>query len=270
MVKRFARWLLRWDGRTTAQRYVLKYRILSTAANLMSLLPLRLPSLLRFFGSDKQMPGWHRYGDTYARIFSAFKYRRLKLLEIGIGGYAESLGGRSLLAWQAYFPFATIIAADIVPKHELGGWRRHIHTLDQSSQQMLDGFGQSNGPFDIIIDDGSHMNAHQVLTFHALFPHLRNDGLYVVEDVQTSFWSSNVAGFEWDGADVSDPAFSSTCVGHFLELAKYINHAEFPHLDGLDEAQLAMVRQIQSITFVHNLIIVRKGDNTLPSTFIAR
>jgi hypothetical protein len=47
--------------------------------------------LLQGFRSDKHMPGWHRYGDTYGALFRRFKYRRVKLLEIGIGGYHTSL-----------------------------------------------------------------------------------------------------------------------------------------------------------------------------------
>ena len=41
--------------------------------------------------------------------------------------------------------------------------------------------------FDIIIDDGSHLRKDVIKSFHLLFPHLNNDGLYVVEDMQTSY-----------------------------------------------------------------------------------
>lgn len=268
LVKKLARWLLRWDSRTDEQRDILQYRVLSALANLICLFPLRLSALLQLFGSDKQRPGWHRYGDTYARLFFPLKYRRLKLLEIGIGGYMASLGGRSLLAWQAYFPFAAIVAGDIVPKQALAGWRRHIHTLDQSSPEILNSFAQQAGPFDIIIDDGSHLNAHQILTFKSLFRHLRDNGLYIIEDVQTSFWRGIVGDVEWDGAAITDADFGTTCVGYFVELTKYINHTEFLTLDGLDKERLSFAKQIKSISFVHNLIIIRKGDNMLPSRFV--
>ena len=47
----------------------------------------------------------------------------------------------------------------------------------------------SHGPFDVIIDDGSHVPSHQKLTFQTLWPHLRPGGLYAVEDIETSFWA---------------------------------------------------------------------------------
>jgi hypothetical protein len=48
---------------------------------------------------------------------------------------------------------------------------------------MLYGFG-----FDIIIDDGSHVNEHVITTFEYLLPILNNEGLYVIEDTQTAYW----------------------------------------------------------------------------------
>jgi hypothetical protein len=201
-------------------------------------------------------------------MFRPWKYRRVKLLEIGIGGYDDSLGGRSLLAWRAYFPFGTIIACDIVPKSELASRRRHIRQLDQASAADLALLCEQEAPFDIIIDDGSHLNAHQIFTFEHLFHALKDGGIYVVEDVQTSFWPGRVKDVIWDGARIGDPQFRQTCYGYILELAKYVNHAEFVNGEGLDERLLGFARQVKRISFEHNLIILHKGDNDEPSTFV--
>ncbi|MSP03644.1 MAG: hypothetical protein EXR07_21785 [Acetobacteraceae bacterium] len=69
-------------------------------------------------------------------------------------------------------------------------------------------------------------------------------------------------GVKWDGALIGDQAFRQTCYGYFLELAKYVNHAEFMEPAGADTSLMAIGRKTKQITFEHNLIIVRKGDNT--------
>ena len=38
------------------------------------------------------------------------------------------------------------------------------------------------GPFDIIIDDGSHINRDVIVSFEQLFPLLNDKGLYIIED----------------------------------------------------------------------------------------
>ena len=243
--------------------YLRAYRLAGLLARSASWLPIPLWRLLQFFRSDKHMPGWHHYGHTYGALFRRFKYRRVKLLEIGIGGYQASLGGHSLLAWQAFFPRGTVVAGDIVPKQALGGRRRRVRQLDQSSAEDLAELCRQEAPFDIIIDDGSHLSAHQIHTFEHLFGALREGGVYVVEDVQTSFWPGRVAGTEteWDGAHITDPRFRQTCYGYFLELAKYVNHAEFAERRDLDARMLALAQDITRIAFEHNLVIVWKGEN---------
>ena len=43
---------------------------------------------------------------------------------------------------------------------------------------------------DIIIDDGSHIEEHQIFTFGVLFPKLKPGGVYIVEDISSSVKSS--------------------------------------------------------------------------------
>jgi len=46
----------------------------------------------------------------------------------------------------------------------------------------------------LIIDDGSHINSHIITTSNFLFPFLNKGGVYVVEDLKTSYWSSFFGG----------------------------------------------------------------------------
>ena len=204
----------------------------------------------------------HLYGWTYQELFRPLKYRRIKLLEIGVGGTEDDVGGRSLLAWQAFFPFATIIGVDYLPRDAVATWHTRFHRADQGSADDLAALCAKEGPFDVIIDDGSHLSFHQLFTFHHLFDALNDGGIYVIEDVHTSFWpnSVDVGGVHWDGADIDDADFRRTCVGYFLDLAKHLNHAEF-----VRPRQPGIAMKIDRIGFEHNLVIVRKGDNDDPS-----
>jgi demethylmacrocin O-methyltransferase len=240
-----------WRGGSLSYRD--RYRI----AVLLSFLPLRLASLLRLFGSDKQSVGQHSYGATYHELLLKWRYRKVKLREVGI------LNGESLLAWRAFFPFGTIIGCDIEPKKQFSVGKIKTYLVDQSSRSDLESLSEKEGPFDVIVDDGSHQNDHQILTFYKLFWTLRDGGIYIIEDVQTSFWP-----VVYGGAHVQDPAFAHSCVGEFLELTKYLNHNEFFSLKNLDERRLACAKKIRRVAFEHNLIIVIKGPNDEDSNFL--
>jgi hypothetical protein len=247
------------DGRLTT--YGDRHRI----ASLLSLVPIPLPRILALFGSDKQRPGQHDYGKTYQRLFRGLRYRRLKILEIGV------LTGDSLLAWRAYFPRAVTVGLDIEDKRALAmGDKTRLYQGDQSSAADLNRVCAAEGPFDIVIDDGSHQSRHQLFSFLQVFPHITDGGLYVIEDVQTSFWSGVVIRTQWDGRHITDPKFAHTCYGWFLDLARYLNHAEFETFDGIDSQKMELGQQTRRIVFEHNIIVVEKGANTQPSNFMRR
>jgi hypothetical protein len=257
--------LLGWSAMPPSRKDVIRHRINSLHATLACLIPRSISNIFLYYKSDKHMPGKHLYGPAYGEFLKPYRYRRIKILEIGIGGYADSLGGNSLLAWQAYFPFARIVGCDIQDKRMLSTRNTRVYRIDQSSAGDLAELVRAEGPFDIVIDDGSHLNRHQIFTFEALFESVSNDGLYVVEDVQTSYWPDRVGSVTWDGAHIGEHRFVDTCVGYFLDLAKYLNHAEFRSRCGVDDRKLRLARSIRRIAFEHNLIFVQKGDNTAPS-----
>src|SRR5262245_24734187 len=163
---------VRWDRKSEVETanfltrfdYV-RYRLLRFVSYVICFFPIPLRLLLQISLSDKHQPCDHQYGYTYDALFRRFKYRRIKLLEIGVGGYGKRLGGESLNAWQAYFPFARIIGCDIQNKTRLNTLRAKIYVLDQSSKTQLEELCNKEESFDIIIDDGSHLSSHQIRTF---------------------------------------------------------------------------------------------------------
>ncbi|MGC3976971.1 MAG: hypothetical protein QM751_01255 [Paludibacteraceae bacterium] len=107
---------------------------------------------------------------------------------------------------------------------------------------------------DIIIDDGSHYCEHIIKTFNVLFPYLKNGGIYVIEDTQTSY-RENSGGS-------SDLKADFTSINYFKKLIDGINYMEYT-----DENYIPTYfdLNITSIHFYHNLIFIFKGENNEPS-----
>jgi hypothetical protein len=135
------------------------------------------------FGTDKSSRE-HDYLSFYEVFFEGIRQSRTNVLEIGV------LFGASLRMWEEYFPNGVVVGADIDPGvKSLSTPRIFTEVIDQSNIEDLVQLGVRHGPFDIIIEDGSHLWEHQITTFRTLFPFLNNGGHYVVEDLHTNFGS---------------------------------------------------------------------------------
>ena len=187
-------------------------------------------------GTDKF--GYHDYTPNYFKMFAPLKDAPLKLLEIGVGGYADDdRGGQSLEVWRDFFPNAQITGIDIQKKTMDLGPRVEILQGSQVDPDFLKELVASHGPFDIIIDDGSHRNEHIVASFQMLFPTLAPGGIYVAEDVQTSFHPRF-------GGSLNMRAPNS--VGYFGELLRNISG------------------DVAGIERYHNMIAIHKAQDGAP------
>lgn len=206
-----------------------------------------LSYLARLFGTDKW--GSHWYTEHYQRYFASFKNKRLKLLEIGIGGYDNvSSGAASLRMWKAYFRKSHIVGIDLYDKRHLSESRIDVRQCDQTDADALIHLAAEYGGFDIIIDDGSHLNDDVIKTFQVLFPLLRPNGVYAVEDLQTAYWPT------WGGG-IENP---HTSMAFFKGLADGLNHVEYPIANYQSNY---FDQHIVEIAFFHNLVVIRKGQN---------
>lgn len=116
----------------------------------------------------------------YEPFLASMRDDPIKLLEIGV------LGGASIRTWRDYFKNGMIIGADINPEvKKYTDDRIAIEIIDQSMPTDLDALA-SKGPFDVIIDDGSHIWSHQILTLRKLLPVLKPNGIFIIEDLDTS------------------------------------------------------------------------------------
>jgi hypothetical protein len=209
-----------------------------------------LRRLAEIYGSDKWAHHW--YCQHYARHFAHLRKRRIVLLEIGIGGYGVArLGGSSLRMWRRYFPYGRIYGIDLADKSPHNERRIQTFQGDQSDEKFLGEVIADIGRPDIIIDDGSHLNPHVIKTFQTLFPLLADQGIYAVEDTQTSYWPV----FGGNSKDLKDPA---TSMNMFKTLIDGLNHAEFEQ-PGFVPSYFD--QHIVAMHFYHNLVVVCKGSN---------
>lgn len=201
-------------------------------------------------GSDKF--GGHLYTPTYHALFAPWRERPLRLLEIGVGGYGNPrAGGLSLRAWAEYFPCAEITGLDIEHKTLDLPPRVRIYQGSQADTATLDRLCGERGPFDIVIDDGSHHPGHMVTSFLHLYPRMEADGIYAIEDTQTCFHAGRNGGG------------SIYTIAHQLSLA--MHRLEGFADPGIGAAIYRLAEITQAIGFYRNIVAFRRGSNTYPS-----
>lgn len=198
---------------------------------------------------DAGKPHW--YLDIYHNFFKDRRNKNLNILEIGIGGYtAPNAGGGSLRMWQTYFSNSRIYGVDIYDKKFHEDKRIKVYQGSQVDQLFLNSLVEEVGSFDIIIDDGSHINEHVIFTFEALFPYLSSNGIYVVEDTHTSYWD------KFGGSTEKD---ANTMMNYFRSFVDNLNYEEFNEKNYTPNLYETC---ITAIHFHHSIIVIEKGDNT--------
>ena len=158
--------------------------------------------------SDK----WTLYLGEWDRLFSPYRDLQIRLLEIGIQN------GGSLEVFGKYFSRAEkIIGCDIDPKCEnlwYDDGRIAVVVGDANSSGSESEILRHAPAFDIIIDDGSHKSGDIVRSFARYFPHVSDGGIYIVEDLHSSYWKDYEGG-------LNDPL---SAMGFLKRLADIVNY----------------------------------------------
>ena len=130
---------------------------------------------------------FHLFTEFYNDYFMNYTQKSINILEIGISG------GNSLLMLKEFFPKATIYAIDInMDSVNLNlGDSIYKYVCDQTDYMRMQQLF-SHMKFDIIIDDGSHITSHQQKSLGYLFPLLNTNGIYICEDLHTSYVQSYI------------------------------------------------------------------------------
>lgn len=215
-----------------------------------------LDKIAKSHGTDKSSD-IHNYCVKYQKYLPFNRYDNLNIMEIGV------LDGKSLLTWKDYFYRSQILGIDINPdckKFEEPGISIEIGS--QADKNFLFLTANQYGPFDMILDDGSHMNEHVIYSFQHLWGSIKSGGVYIVEDVGTSYWD------EWGGGYLRD----NTSMEYFKKLSDDVNFRGLQNFNTPNvharredwltnlslETQPNCVTDIESITFLNGIIIITK------------
>jgi hypothetical protein len=141
-----------------------------------------LDKLAIHYGTDKSSL-IHDYCVKYEELLPFDKLDKIKILEIGVHK------GDSLKTWKDYYPNAQIIGIDINPKcKQCEENRIFIEIGSQYDGEFLKYVIDKHGPFNLILDDGSHINDHVIFSFELLIDSVLPGCLYIIEDTVTSYW----------------------------------------------------------------------------------
>lgn len=131
----------------------------------------------------KEIDG-HGYAAFYDRFFRDFRDEPITVLELGCGQVWNI--GASLRMLRAYFSQAEIVGVDNKPaarRLTTDGFRIEVGDLGKIEfLRRLRRFRPT-----ILIDDASHLWSHQILAMAELYDTLPSGGIYVMEDINTSF-----------------------------------------------------------------------------------
>lgn len=185
---------------------------------------------------------WQHYFEIYDRHFSRFRGTDVHIVEFGV-----SHGG-SLQMWKQYFgPRAKIFGIDINPHcKELEEEQVEIFIGDQEDRRFLKSLAEKIPRIDILIDDGGHTMNQQINTYEELFPRIDKNGVYLCEDIHTSYWPKWGGGYKKNGT--------------FIEYSKnFIDHINAWH--SLQENMLNVTEFTQSAHSLHyydSILVIEK------------
>lgn len=139
-------------------------------------------------GTDKSI---HGSALLYPYLLSALRFAGpFNLLEIGV--FREE----SLRMWRDWLPCARVFGAGknhAKPSGNFTVWTVDQH-VDAQVRQLADRM-----TWTVVVDDGSHKPTDQLRSFMRFFPLLKPGGVYIIEDIETSYWARGYGrGFLYD------------------------------------------------------------------------
>lgn len=164
---------------------------------------------------------FHNYTRQYDTLLKDFRDKPIKYLEIGV------FNGGSIKAFREAFTIAKcILGLDIdnkCKKYEDAENNIFIEIGDATDCNFIQTISKKYGSFDIILDDGSHINRDVIKSFELLFPLLNDDGLYIVEDTIC-----------YKSPDYIDANYENH-LEYFFNYTKYLNQWRFDSTEGLKD-----------------------------------
>jgi hypothetical protein len=191
---------------------------------------------------------WLHYFDIYDRHFARFRNRAVTVVEIGV------FQGGSLAMWRDYFgPAARIIGIDIDERcRDLAPPGTEIRIGSQTDREFLRALKKELGTIDVLIDDGGHHMDQQLITFDELFPVVSAEGVYLAEDLHTSYWATYGGGLQRPGTFIE---FAKTLIDHL-----HAWHSPEPQ----QFAPSIATRSIDGLHFYDSVLVIEKRPRLKP------
>lgn len=209
-----------------------------------------LDAIGRKYKTDKSSVH-HDFLRFYETIFEPMRHKEITILELGVG--PSNNMGKSLLTWQEYFSNAAIIGVDIRPDAQsVSSGRISVEIGDLGSLDFLRYLATRYSP-DILLDDASHLWSHQILAAEVLFPSVNPGGIYICEDLHTSFPPWTEKGYADSPIDAATwfQQLASCIVGQGQRRPGVDTHHPTP-------MQAAIAGQCSSIIFSKGTCALRK------------
>lgn len=154
------------------------------------------------------------YLDVYEKYFSKFKDKPVRFLELGVRE------GASIRIWDEYFTNSELILGiDIMDRCK--GFATDSISIEigsQGDEEFIEEIIKTYGPFDIILDDASHINDLSLKSFDLLNAHVRDGGLYIIEDLRNSYEDLTDAVRSWPGMHLNtDTNFNNAQTRKYLD-----------------------------------------------------
>ena len=205
---------------------------------------------LYFRNNNKRLiDKWTHYFDIYDRYFSRYRNKDIVVLEIGV------FQGGSLQMWKNYFgKQAKIYGIDIDPRcKSFEEENIQIFIGSQSDRKFLREVKAQIPPIDILIDDGGHTMQQQIVTYEELFSHVKENGVYLCEDLHTSYWLKFGGGHKRRGT--------------FIEYSKnFIDYLNAYHSYQKSLQINDFTKSVDSIHYYDSIIVIEKGEKVAPHT----
>ena len=177
------------------------------------------------------------YFQAYEEMFNKYVGKEITFVEVGV------LHGGSLFMWREYFgKKARIIGIDLNPKaKELEKFGFEIYIGSQSDKIFWKDFFTKVGKIDILLDDGGHGNAQQIVTLSEAINYTNDNGIIVTEDIHTSYMKK----------------FGNPSKHSFLNYTKYLIDVINSRFPGTKIATNDFSKKIHSISFYESIVAIK-------------
>lgn len=222
-------------GKTTGQGYFATFRELDETGSR--------------YHTDKSSDQ-HNYLNKYEFFVRHWKNEPITVLELGV------FKGGSIKTWEDYFEKAQIYGVDINEEcKQYESNRSKIIIQDLSNEDDLAKLAGLNPQ--IIVDDASHIWSHQIKALFQLFPKMCGGGVFIMEDLGTSFSGFRALG-EYRDSCVTTYEFLAA-VSEVVTSGAYLETANVKKEIYLLREEIEMIaQQIELIAFIQESCILIK------------